>query len=111
MPKPKVISKKIQNVLEFPPVSVKEAIDLLNDALKTDRKSIEEMFKTRIKCTKKLMNHKTIQVRKYISDEFPTVGVLGLINGIFGISEKGAGPICMVLGDDDHIQHFKRYED
>jgi hypothetical protein len=54
-----------------------------------------------------MADHPTIQVRQYPGDEYSSVGILGILNGLFGIREDGMGAICMEIEDDGKIISFK----
>lgn len=59
--------------------NVESIVDLLNEAHNTDPEAIENLFHYRVGgLTKELIDHPTIQIRKDNS-----LGVLGLINGLF----------------------------
>ncbi len=94
-------------------VTLEEVIDLLNELLLIDRGAITNLIDQRVKCNSELSNHRTVQTtnaqRSFLSergDDF-FIGVLGLINGIFGIDENGIGPIT-VMYDGHKISEFKR---
>ena len=87
-------------------VTPQEAIDLLNSMLKEDKAATQELFSARAVCNEGLANHPTIQVRKYKKEDIPTVGILGVLNGLFGVNEKGYGAITMVM-DHTTITKFQ----
>ena len=68
---------------------IDNAISVLNEALKLDREAVSNLLTYRVKCNAQLANHNTIQVG--IVDETCMVGMMGLINGLFGIDEDGFG--------------------
>lgn len=84
-------------------VTHQHAVKILNEALKADPTAINKLFLSRVACNEELSQHKTIQVRGYESGsepQPPNVGVLGLINGIFGINDNnGNGFIYMQLNE------------
>lgn len=82
-------------------VSIDEVIALLNDAFEKDPEAIHELVTTRVPCNEAMADHPTIQVgvnwkgtSKYV------VGVIGILNGIFGTADDGYGAIA---GDFDVI--------
>lgn len=83
------------------PLSVAKAIETLNELLKLDPNAVEALFKYRVPCNKDLTNHPTVQVKCYDPDKIDKVGLLGLLNGLFGTFDegpkKGWGPIAAVL--------------
>lgn len=82
-------------------VSVQDVCDLLNEMLKADYGCVEALVSYRAMCSDIIADHPTIQVRKFKDDEFPTVGILGILNGLFGIREDGMGALCMEVDDED----------
>jgi hypothetical protein len=80
-------------------VTVQEVIALLNEFLELDPEAIQNLINNRCKCNDKVANHPTIQVRKYPEDEDYTVGLLGILNNLFGIREDGMGAICAEIED------------
>lgn len=83
-----------------------QAIEVLNEAFKIDPLAVKSLFGVRISCNEKLADHETIQVQKYPEDKVYTVGLLGVINGIFGVDREQWGTIaasyaltCYTCGD------------
>jgi hypothetical protein len=75
-------------------ITPEQAVAVLNEALTTDPEAINAMFAHRTPCNEKLSDHETIQVRDYEMEGDPSppnFGVLGLLNGIFGIKPSGYG--------------------
>ena len=66
-------------------VSVDHAVKVLNEALEMHHDAMLELINFRVPCNEELSNHPTIQVRAYDMDVKYSVGILGIINGIFGI--------------------------
>ena len=89
-------------------ITIKEVIDVLNDALSKDRYAVEKLFFDRKECNEKLAEHETIQIG--FSNGVYRVGALGLINGMFGIDENGYGAIMMIL-EDGVITKFKKLKE
>jgi hypothetical protein len=102
-----IMDKKLDHLGDewVPDIIIERAIYVLNRALRADRNAIQELFTNRAKCNKVLTDDQTIQVG--IFDNKNMVGVLGLINGIFGI-KNGYGPIVMILNDDGIIDSFQK---
>lgn len=88
-------------------VTLQETVDLLNSLLKIDRKAISELFQTRVKCNKKLGDHPTVQVYLNKKENQDYVGLLGILNGLFGIAEDGYGAIEINVDDNNLITEFK----
>lgn len=93
-------------------VTIQEVIDLLNSAIEKDREAMTELCKTRVKVNDELAEHPTIQAHCYNSDgeeiDDCSVGLVGIVNGIFGVDEKLYGCIGAVYDDDDRLIEFRR---
>jgi hypothetical protein len=84
-------------------MTITSTIKLLNDALEADPVGINALFSHHVKVNGRLASHPTIQV----SDK-EGLGVLGLLNGVFGCNSKGWGYITAVVEDDGKISRFER---
>ena len=91
-----------------PSVTPQDVCDLMNELLKLDYACASGLISYHQPCNKAIADHPTIQVRQY-GDEEPTVGILGILNGIFGVREDGMGAICYEF-DNDKIMGFKLLE-
>jgi len=76
-------------------VTPADAIDYLNDLLRRDREAVTALVGSRVSCNEALSNHETCQVGA--RDGVYTVGLLGVLNGLFGVDESGWGPITAVV--------------
>lgn len=75
-------------------ITIQDALDVLNRALKSDPEAIRQLCVNRTKCNKELSNDPTIQAHKALDNEWQ-VGLTGILNGLFGIEEKsGWGAIA-----------------
>jgi len=90
-------------------VTVSEVIEFLNELLELDQKAIELLVDSRVPCSDSMASHPTVQVTGYASGAFK-VGMLGILNGIFGVDAGGWGPISAVYDDDSRLIHFERTE-
>jgi len=92
--------------------SPKDVIKVLNRALRKDPKAINELFKTKVTCNEKLADDESIQIGTATDDSYK-LGLLGLINVIFGIDEAdNYGAICAVVdkkGVIDKFDHTEKY--
>ena len=87
-------------------VTIDEAINLLNEAVRADRQAMHQLVETRTICNSELAKHPTIQV---VAGTGPrTVGILGILNGLFGVDEESWGPISAVYADDGRLTRFAR---
>jgi hypothetical protein len=91
------------------PLSIESAVELLNGMLEADRDAITVLITKRVLCNENLANHPTVQVHDY-DNGTPSVGLLGILNGIFGIYDegkcKGSGPIAVVVEEDGTVLRF-----
>lgn len=76
-------------------ITVEDAIQVLNEAMTCDNNAIGSMIDIRVPCNQDLAKHTTVQVARY-GDGW-RVGILGIINGMFGTDERGYGPISAIL--------------
>ena len=86
-------------------VSSKEVIDYLNQLLKTDRLAVETLFNIRVLCNGRMAKHPTVQVAKFFQRY--AVGIVGIINGMFGADKNGWGCIGMDLYKSNKIKKFR----
>jgi hypothetical protein len=99
-------------------VTLDEAIAILNRALDEDRVAISElMLDHKVECNGALADDKTIQVGKRLKlgEHVSTVGVLGILNGLFGIDDDMYDTHYGAIGaqvdkDDGTIQLFSRVD-
>lgn len=107
--------KHVTNIKEVPAVTVDQAIDMLNDLLKLDREAITQLLDRRVLCSESMADHETVQVleRQHKNGKASTytVGLLGILNGLFGVMEDGWGHISAWYEDDGTVIAFKRTPD
>lgn len=76
-------------------VTVDEALVLLNGLLELDESAVLTLLANRVSCNKALADHPTVQTRSEKGGY--NMGILGIINGLFGIDDKsGLGAIMFV---------------
>lgn len=86
-------------------ITIVEVVNFLNEALELDRECISELFLDhKVKCNRSMADHETIQVLRF-SEEVFNLGVLGLLQGLFGIRADGMGYLAMHV-KDGKIQKF-----
>ena len=87
-------------------ISIEDVCEILNDLLKIDYDACFRLVNHRETCNVKVYNHPTIMVAE-IAGEY-TVGIIGLLNGMFGIREDGFGQLCYNMDNDsEKITEFK----
>jgi hypothetical protein len=82
-------------------ITLEETITLLNELLKLDEPGMRALIEQRVPCNKALADHPTVQVqaREDAQSMQTVVGVLGILNGLFGTDEEGWGPITANFED------------
>ncbi len=89
--------------------SIQKTIEVLNRALRADPEAITKLFSMRVLVNLELALDETIQVKEGKGEEFTTLSMIGLLNGIFGIDELGWGALRAVWDEDGEI--LLRFED
>jgi hypothetical protein len=83
-------------------------INALNDFVALDREALVKLLETRVPCNHALAGHPAVQVFKIAPGDPPTVGLLGILNGIAGVDFDGWGFIAASFDDDGHLVKFLR---
>lgn len=86
-------------------VTVDEVIGLLNEIVRLDRLAVQKLVEARVQCNRELADHPSVQTladptEPHESHKY-SVGVLGVLNGLFGVDERGYGPISAKFEKDD----------
>lgn len=87
-------------------VSIDETVDFLNELLKTDPLAIHSLFSMRTSCNEELADHPTVQVGTIGTSTYHIVGLIGIINGLFGVDDDGVGHIIADY-TDGQIARFR----
>lgn len=95
-----------QEVTKVKSISVEHAVEVLNDALRCDQEVVQKLIETRLPCNEKLAEHPTIQVSGI--EGTAKVGLLGIINGVFGICNDGKGYIIAIYDESERLIGFKK---
>jgi len=85
-------------------VTIIETVKFLNELVELDPVAINAIFSMHIGCTKAMADHPTVQVGVLAQDYF-TVGLIGILNGLFGADEYQWGHISADI-DDGKITGF-----
>jgi hypothetical protein len=81
-------------------VTLDEVLALLNEAVELDAVAVNALVESRVRCCKALSAHPTIQVVQVDGEEeLFLVGLLGILNGCFGVDDRGYGPIAAVVDE------------
>ena len=83
-------------------VSIDDVIAYLNELIEIDRPAIAALIANHVPCNKELANHETVQVLAHHGGY--SVGMLGILNGMFGTDDVGWGPIVFTFKDGDLLR-------
>lgn len=88
-------------------VTVDDAIKLLNELLELDRPAVATLIANHVPCNLALADHETVQCAAQHGGF--RVGMLGILNGLFGTLPDGRGKIESVFEDsDDPADHGRK---
>lgn len=83
-------------------ITAEFVVEFLNNLLKIDKDAIMNLIENRVRCNDAIGNHEEVQA-SFNSGRL-SLGLLGLINGFFGVNDKGYG--CIVAhydGDESKL--------
>lgn len=83
----------------------KDAISFLNELLGLDPAALESLIDLRVPCNKELGEHPTVQTT--LDNSIYKVGLLGILNGLFGTDADGWGHITAVYDDNEKLIKFE----
>ena len=86
-------------------VNISEVVEFLNHMLKIDPAATNALFSLRVSCNQELAAHPTIQVG-LLGGSHPIVGLIGIVNGMFGVDKNKWGHISADY-DDGQIIRFR----
>lgn len=78
-------------------ITAQDAVELLNAMLAIDRAATESLVFGRVLCNQELADHPTVQVGLAADGGFE-VGLIGVLNGMFGTYPNGWGCIGYECG-------------
>jgi hypothetical protein len=88
-------------------ITPQDVCNTLNEMLALDYECVFNLISNRQQCNEAVANHPTIQVLYCLNDEFPKVGLIGVLNGMFGANESGIGAIHYQTDAEGKILEFK----
>jgi hypothetical protein len=89
-------------------VSIEDAIAYLNELLDLDAKAMGAMIGSGVPCNDALRDHPTALVLATgPTGSNARIGILGLLNGLFGVRDDGLGEISAVF-ESDKLVRFER---
>lgn len=86
-------------------IDLDSVITYLNELIAIDKPAIAALLANRVPCNEYLAEHPTVQVSAQHGGYH--VGMLGIINGMFGVNRQGFGLIRYVFEDGELIR-FER---
>lgn len=81
-----------------------QVVALLNELIALDRDAIEKLIAARVQCNQALADHPSVQVLAVSGDFW--VGMLGVLNGIYGCNQESVGYIEAHLDDNQRLVRF-----
>lgn len=88
---------------------VDHALAVLNELVTLDRQTMETLVETRVPCSSGLAHHPTAQVTSGSKlEDGPHIGLLGVINAIFGADTRCYGYIAADFDDAGKLVQFVR---
>jgi hypothetical protein len=96
-------------------ITAAHAVRVLNRALRADSAAMAQLIATRVPCNTALANDATIQVcttqrGQQLVPVVWSVGVLGLINGLFYADGRGNGAIVLRCDDAGRLTRFQTWD-
>ena len=88
-------------------ITLEETINFLNQLVACDQETVTRLIETRVPCSQALADHPTVQVQAYDNQPL-VVGILGILNGLFGVDEEGWGAITATFDNNKNLLFFER---
>jgi len=85
-------------------ITSSEVVEFLNQLLEADRPAVAALIANRVPCNQVLADHPTVQVG-VVHGGF-SVGMLGIINGLFGTYPDGFGCIAAWYDENKDLVGF-----
>ncbi len=87
--------------------AVRTAIEVLNRVHQADPSVLPALIDHRVPCNLAVADDPTVQVGKIKGTEQWEVGLLGIVNGLYGVQgPKAVGFIAAEYDDDHNLTHF-----
>jgi hypothetical protein len=90
-------------------ISIDHVLAVLNEAVELDKDAMTALVNARVPCNERLADHPTIQVGSF--DGITKVGLLGVLNGLFGIASDGWGAIGADFDSNGKVVGFRQVRD
>jgi hypothetical protein len=79
-------------------VTIESVCETLNSLLELEPETMQSLLAFRVECGQAMAEHETVQVKDEGAGKY-TVGILGLLNGVFGKDENGNGNLCAMYSN------------
>jgi hypothetical protein len=89
-------------------VTFQHALDLLNEVVLLDPVAAHALIEHRVPCNDGLAQHPTVQVAQGEEQGTCVVGLLGILNGLFGTDSEGWGILAAVFDEQGQLVRFER---
>jgi hypothetical protein len=86
-------------------LTLDHVVDKLNEIFTTDPDAMRALLNNRVECNQTMANHNSVQVMG--TEDKPTVGILGILNGL--IEPLVGGRIAVKLGEGMKVTEFIKY--
>ena len=96
-------SKEVMSQTKLQVEFAKKAVKSLKEYLKLDPEAIQALVETRVPANENLVSHPSVQVN---CEDQPSVGLLGILNGIVGASSLGSTTIVAMYSMDGDLLDF-----
>jgi len=87
-------------------ISIDETIEYLDSLFVADPRAMRAMLRTLTVCNNALAEHPTAQAWTWGEDA--SIGLMGIINGMFGVDGDGRGAIAYCLDEAGELVGFMR---
>lgn len=87
-------------------ISIANALETLNELLALDKEAMCNLLEARVECNEAMAEHDTLQVLAIGKGYM--LGILGVLNALFGAREDGWGEITLKLNDNNEAAAFIR---
>jgi len=90
-------------------ISAQYVVDFLNELVRLDKYALTDMMSERISVNKELKNHPTVMFKELV-EGVPEIGLLSIINGMFGLEGETQAVEIILDKHTDIITEFRLTE-
>ena len=88
-------------------ITIDDAINFLNELIARDEDAMTSLVNQRVICNENMAFHPTVQVGINENKEY-IVGMIGILNGLFGINTNKYGYITFVFREDGKLSYARK---